>query len=261
MFRLDGDEIGGHFGRSVNSGSDVSGDGLPDMMIEAPGEETPDGAGTSTFFTSIATSGDEDQDGYSNQEEISEKSDLRNRDSIPDLTSIHLNTGFNLVSIPAEMLYMDTAFKLVPILGNGKEIDRALHLNTDIGRYEEAYYAPGNTLTGTDFQNRNGDAHIIYAKEERIVPFTSKVCPTWNLVAGLNLVGTPCASADMTAFRLLKDIGSETVVSSIQWYNSSAGQFDTAAYENGQPVGMDFHIVPGEGYFIFMKSAVSGFRP
>ena len=39
------------------------------------------------------------------------------------------------------------------------------------------------------------------------------------------------------------------------------GQFETAAYESGQLVGVDFPIVAGEGDFIFFRSEGSGFRP
>ena len=100
----------------------------------------------------------------------------------------------------------------------------------------------------------------MYSKIEKVVTLTSKVCPTWDLVTGLNLTGTPCAHGK-TAFQLLIAIGDETVVGSIQRYNMITGEFETAAYFNGQLAGIDFPIVAGEGYFIFMKSEVSGFRP
>ena len=52
------------------------------------------------------------------------------------------------------------------------------------------------------------------------------------------------------------------MVSSIQRFNPTIGLFETAAYDqNGQPSGVDFAIVPGEGYFVFMKQDKLGFRP
>ena len=41
---------------------------------------------------------------------------------------------------------------------------------------------------------------------------------------------------------------------SIQRYNPAKGEFETATYDtSGQPLGVDFLIVPGEGYFVYMK--------
>ena len=260
IVRLDGDSSDGHYGRSVYLGSDFNGDGLSDVMVEAPGVQTVDGVGTSTFFMSVSMSGDEDQDGYSNEEELLASSDLRNADSTPELTSIALYPGFNLVSIPAEMRYMDTAFKMIPVLGNEQGIGRVLHLNIASGRFEEASYEAGNILSGTDFQNGNGEGHIVYSKIEKVVTLTSKVCPIWNLIPGGNLIGTPC-SGGTTAFQLLERLGGEAVVSSIQRFNQDTGEFETAAYHNGQPVGADFSIISGEGYFIYMRQDRFGFRP
>ena len=61
--------------------------------------------------------------------------------------------------------------------------------------------------------------------------------------------------------QLLEKLGGEAVVSSIQRFNQDTGEFETASYNNAQPAGVNFPIVPGEGYFIFMKSEVPGFRP
>ena len=64
-----------------------------------------------------------------------------------------------------------------------------------------------------------------------------------------------------TAFQILQAIGDETVISSIQRFNPDTGKFETAGYLNGQIVGVDFPISTGEGYFIYMKQEVMGFRP
>lgn len=83
-----------------------------------------------------------------------------------------------------------------------------------------------------------------------------------DLEQGFNLVsfGDVTGGSGQTAFDLLQDIGDETVVSSIQRFNSDTGSFDTTAYDaNGQPIGVDFPIVSGEGYIIYMKQEVSDF--
>jgi len=61
--------------------------------------------------------------------------------------------------------------------------------------------------------------------------------------------------------QLLEKLGGEAVVSSIQRFNQDTGEFETAAYHNGQPVGADFSIISGEGYFIYMRQDRFGFRP
>jgi len=51
----------------------------------------------------------------------------------------------------------------------------------------------------------------------------------------------------------LSDLGSENVAS-IQRYSAEKGAFETAGFTaDGQLTGVDFPIVPGEGYFIFMQ--------
>ena len=62
---------------------------------------------------------------------------------------------------------------------------------------------------------------------------------------------TRCDS--LTSFDLLNDLGSN-VVTSIQRFNTETGAFETATFgPNGQPVGVNFPMVPGEGYFVFAK--------
>ncbi len=51
------------------------------------------------------------------------------------------------------------------------------------------------------------------------------------------------------------------MVSSIQRFNPETGKYETAGYHNGQVVGVDFPIKPGEGYLIHMKQDVLGFTP
>ncbi len=258
--RIDGESAEGHYGSMVYIGSDSNGDGLADVVVDAAGVQTADSVGTSAFYLSVSLSGDEDQDGHSNEEELIAESDMRNANSIPELTAIVLNPGFNLISIPAELRFMDTAFSLIPRLGNPREIHQIMHLNTGNGLIEAASYQTEGYLTGINFSHRNGDAHIIYSIVKKTIYFNSRVCPAWNLVPGVNLAGTPCA-AGMTAFRLLEALGGEAAVKSIQRFNPVAGEFETAAYFNGQPAGQDFAITSGEGYFIYMEQDLPGFRP
>jgi len=49
-------------------------------------------------------------------------------------------------------------------------------------------------------------------------------------------------------------------VPGIRRYSTEKGAFETAGFDlDGQLVGIDFPIIPAEGYFIFMKQEVLGF--
>lgn len=62
-----------------------------------------------------------------------------------------------------------------------------------------------------------------------------------------------CTADGYTAFKLLSDLGSKNVAS-IQRYSSKKGAFETAGFGlDGELAGVDFSIIPGEGYFLFMK--------
>ena len=74
-------------------------------------------------------------------------------------------------------------------------------------------------------------------------------------------MGIPNTVTGLTASNLLDRIGGEVVVNSMSGYNGETGRFETMAYYNGQLVGVDSGIVPGEGHFIVMKNEVLGFRP
>ena len=96
---------------------------------------------------------------------------------------------------------------------------------------------------------------IVYAKTAHTATLTSRYCGTWQVQPGVNLTGTGCDNtAAMTAFDLLPALSSEPVQTSIQRYNADDGAFETAAIDaDGAVSGVDFPIVPGEGYFVFVK--------
>lgn len=102
---------------------------------------------------------------------------------------------------------------------------------------------------------------IVYALSDHNFYFADNVCVNIDLSAGTNLVGFACPPVDYSAFDLLNAFGSLNV-SSVQRYNSETGAFETASFDqSGKTAGIDFPIVPGEGYFVFMKQGVSGFVP
>ena len=110
-----------------------------------------------------------------------------------------------------------------------------------------------------NYQLQNGDGIIVYAIEEGDISFTSLLCSGIDLKPGQNLVGFACPGENYSAFDLLADLGSENVIS-IQRFSVEKGAFETAGFVNGNPTGIDFSIVPGEGYFIFMNQEVLDFN-
>jgi hypothetical protein len=127
----------------------------------------------------------------------------------------------------------------------------------------ESGYDGSDNLMGRniDFVVKDFSGMIIYSKVDTVLDLTSKRCRPWDLKTGNNLVGTPCAPANMTAYQLLEAIGNDTVVNSIQRYNPYTGKFETVSFFNSQPAGVNFPIKSGEGYFIYMKKDVLGFQP
>ena len=71
------------------------------------------------------------------------------------------------------------------------------------------------------------------------------------------MVECACRGESYTAFQLLNELG-DAYVSSIQRFSVEKGSFDVAAFlPDGQLVGIDFSVVPGEGYFLYMRQATS----
>jgi len=103
------------------------------------------------------------------------------------------------------------------------------------------------------FMLQGGEGLIVYAKQDKEITFTSVLCSTLDLKPGFNLVGFACPEDGYSAYNLLNDLGSENV-SSIQRYSTEKGAFETAGFDlDGQLVGINFPIVPGEGYFVYRK--------
>ena len=102
---------------------------------------------------------------------------------------------------------------------------------------------------------------IVYVIQDHHLDFTSRYCHTWNLKPGINLVGSGCIQDGLSAAQLLEDIGVDRVIS-IQRFDYDSGRVETLGVEEaGQLIGIDFPIVPGEGYFIHMKEEVPGYKP
>ncbi len=205
---------------------------------------------------------DPDRDGVINLDEYRWDTDPQDPASSPVNRTIHLLRGFNVINYTGRVNPVLTAFEFIRMVGDQSEIESIYQLDRAIQTLKFVKYNASGEPEGEDFEIVNGEGLIIYSKVEKDVDlYFTKDCPGIDLLEGVNIVGIFCASPDMTAFQLLINLGSANV-SSIQRFNPTTGEFETAGYGlSGQCVGVDFPIEAGEGYFVFMKQEKLGFKP
>jgi microsomal dipeptidase-like Zn-dependent dipeptidase len=206
--------------------------------------------------------GDPDNDGFSNLLEYQWNTDPRSPESKPMIVIFDLEEGFNLISYSGNDEPPITAFDFIKMLGNSKELESVMRFDVTTGSYMEVKYNASGELVGKDYELVNGEGYIVYSKVQKtvVLPFSNK-CSVTGLSKGVNLIGAPCVSVKMTAYKLIQKLGDDMGVYSLQRFNAETGKFETADYLNGQPAGVDFPIKDGEGYFIYMKKDLSGIKP
>ncbi len=206
----------------------------------------------------LAAGGDPDADSFVNETELVAGSNPCNEFSIPKDTTIDLKKGFNLIAIPAEIMFQPDLKDWLSHIGTSPEIEKVMIYDSSNGRYTtlipDATSNPSFILDG-------GEGLLVYAKQNKEINCTSALCVNYDLISGLNVVGIACPPNGYTAYQLLTDVGQQNIAS-IQRYSAEKGAFETAGFEaDGTIAGVDFQIVPGEGYFINMKTEVNAFRP
>jgi len=221
---------------TIYSVGDTDGDGLSD--------EEEIALGTDPFKA------DTDGDGYDDGEEVSAGTDPLSESSFPAETAISLKQGFNLIAIPADVTNQPDLKDWLPVLGNSLEIEKVMVYDHLAGKFITLIMG---VLSNESFILQGGEGLIVYAKQDKEITFTTVLCSSYDLKPDLNLVGFACPADGYSAYQLLNNLGSENV-SSIQRYLTEKGVFETAGFTaDGQIVGVDFLIVAGEGYFIYMK--------
>lgn len=169
---------------------------------------------------------------------------------------ITLNKGYNLISIPVDITPMPDLNDWLPVLGDSAQIDRIMAYDEQAGSF--VTLIPGDA-NNPSFTLENGDGLVVYAIQEKDIAFASLSCSPLDLFTGFNSVGFACAQDGYSAFDLLTALGAENVIS-IQRFDADTGTFKSAGFNaDNQPTGIDFLIVPGEGYFIYMKQEVVDF--
>ena len=255
---------------------DTDGDGIQDGTELGITEPVPDpdgdgpllGTDTNVFIADVDPTTktdpldeDSDDDGVSDGVEDANQNggidtgetDPSNPSSYPTQTTIHLKKGFNLIAIPSDVTNQPDLKDWLPVLGDSSEIEKVMVYDGQAGKF--ITLIPGDA-SNPSFMLQGGEGLIVYAKQDKEITFTSVLCSTHDLRQGFNLIGFACPADGYSAYQLLNDLGSENV-SSIQRYSTDKGAFEIASFrQDGMPVGVDFVIVPGEGYFVLMHRDV-----
>ena len=192
------------------------------------------------------------------------------RDSSLVSQEVLLGQGFNLVGLRVDPANPISAIGLLKLLGTeAQEIKR---LDTATGTYQ-AVARSGAGFVGSDFPLNGLDSLIINAGKEISghISGHNPVATTVDLFTGVNGLTIPNPPEGLDAFGLLSLIGNESVVSAIQHFNRFTGEFETAAYQDGIPTGINFPIAPsadvhvfnqaqlGTSYLVHMRQDVPGF--
>jgi hypothetical protein len=227
--------------------NDTDNDLIPDGMEDANHNGVVDSGETDPY------NADTDNDGHNDGEEVNAGSNPLNKLSYPATTTIQLRKGFNLIAIPVEIKFVSDIKDWLPMLGDSTDIEKVLVYDDLDSKFVTLI---PDSASNPSFILKGGEGLIVYAKQDKEIIFTSVLCPTLDLKSGFNLVGFACPANGYSAYQLLNDLGSENV-SSIQRYSTENGVFETASFRrDGQPMGVDFVIVPGEGYFVLMHRDV-----
>jgi hypothetical protein len=191
------------------STEDTDGDGLLNVVEEhelntnpfradTDGDTLPDGREVQNSLDPTIKDGteDPDHDTFDNLGEYAAASNPWNRRSIPASIVVELGKGFNLIAIPAEVMYRPDLNDWISDLGDGSQIEEIMPFDGETGNFISM--APAEPL-GDGFGLSGGEGLIIYAKQEKDVVFTSMLCSDLDLEEGFNLVGIACVG-QRTAF-------------------------------------------------------------
>jgi hypothetical protein len=275
----DGDEDADHDG-IVDAGetnpcnADTDGDGLLDGTELGITEAVPDPDGDGPLKGTDTTVFIPDSDPGTTTNPLDAHSD---GDTVPDGVEDSNYNGFvdfwetdptDASSFPAVIVHLQQGYNLISIhgvgdlndwlqaLGDVSEIDNVMAYDSQVETF--LTLIPGDP-SNPALVLEGGEGLIVYARQQKDIGFASVQCPSLNLRQGFNLIGFACSPDGYSAHQLLTDLGFDNVAS-IQRFDPQTGAFETASFnQDGELVGFDFEIVPGEGYFIFMTQEVFGF--
>ena len=134
--------------------------------------------------------------------------------------------------------------------------------NNQTGAWETASWFLG-VPAGVNFPIKAGESYLIYMGQEMNNLWFDGIDrgAATDLRSGLNLVCLPAAEDGFiySSYEMLQDLGDETQVASVRRFDSTQG-WQSTSWFLGVPSGEDFETRKGEGYLIYMKEALEGWR-
>ncbi len=243
---LDGDPVGldpERINRVIADTTDVF---FPEEFFDSAESSTdaPDDAAVVSVAASVATAG---------TDIVTNTLDVLS-------SSLLLERGINYMSYPVSVPLGITAFDLLTQLSVNTQVQSIQRLNPQTGQFETAHLVDG-VARGFDFPISRATGLIVHTTANDQLNFSgSPDCPAFDLFAGTNLIGAPCAPAGYSAYDLLDDLGTELDVISVQGWDPASGAWQLAQYAGADPAGVDFPIVDGGAYLVDMRVPLLGFR-
>ena len=148
--------------------------------------------------------------------------------------------------------------------GDGDNPDQAQVLRGEHGqlwRVEgKVSYGENGIIEGENFSLNPLEGYLVYARQSVIVNLKIQsgdlTSCNYDLHKGINLIGIPVVLAEeYFAYDFLRELGKESVVS-IRRYNGKTGENESVYWIGDNPIGIDFSIRMGEGYFVIIQVSI-----
>lgn len=181
----------------------------------------------------------------------------------PDLT-IEMSQGFNLLALPREIIEeFPTVYALLTDWNTREQKSvKIMQYDYETERYNSVEMRDG-IIEGMDFDLTINNAIIVYNEGEGKVTTDIIYEPIGvGPVEGLNTIGISKLANRFSAYDLIRSINKEDIIS-VQRFDPKTGRFQTVSIDEitMDIYGANFIIRPGDGFFIFMRSAVPEWRP
>ena len=266
---LDGKEDANHNGRIDGMETDpclidTDNDGIQDGTELSKSEDDIGNGTDDTIFqpdvdqatTTNPLNPDTDNDGIiDGEEDINHNGRVDYGETDPNnplsrFVHIYLKKGFNLMAIPTDPPYGEDLLEWLPVFKEVSVIEEVFVYDNSEDKF--ITLVPEDNFTSV-FQPTVGEGLLVNALQDSEITLTSVDCSEISLKPGFNFIGFACPIASQAAFELLKEYETKNVIS-IQRFNVETGNFETAGIgPEGEPSGINFEIVPGEGYFVYVK--------
>jgi hypothetical protein len=167
---------------------------------------------------------------------------------------IYLFSGLNIFGHPVEVIQGYTSYDLIEALGKDDEVDNIQRYDPNTKSNETTAYDPNGLPCGKEFNIICGEGYLVNMKTAKPVSFAGTIVnPGISCNKGFNIISIPNIPAGYTSYNLLSYLGFSDEITSITRFNSKMGIYETTSYYYGKPSGIEFNIINGEAYLIYMK--------